>query len=122
MPTKRINLEQETNMHFLTITTIEWIDIFTKMEYFQIICDSLNFCQLLKGLKIFEYVIMPNHLHLITRSINKLSQNISDFKRHTTNEILKLLKQDNRKYILKLLNNSFKRKRSTKIQLWQREN
>src|SRR5680860_165647 len=37
MPPKRINQENENEVHFLTITTIEWIDIFTSCKQ---ICHS----------------------------------------------------------------------------------
>jgi REP element-mobilizing transposase RayT len=67
---------------------------------------------------------MPNHLHLIVKAKNgnKLSQTISDFKKHTTKEIFKLLEKDNRRYIVNLLSNSFARKKDYDKQLWQREN
>ena len=44
MPPKRIYSENEYLMHFLTITVMEWIDIFTKPQYFQIIINSLKYC------------------------------------------------------------------------------
>lgn len=124
MPPKRIYSENENLMHFLTITVIEWIDIFTKPEYFKVIIDSLNFCQTNKELKIFEFVIMSNHIHLIVRANegNKLSQIVSDFKKHTTREILKLLANDSRRYILNLLKNSYSRKKDYDLQIWQRKN
>ena len=124
MPPLRINTENEDSLHFLTITVIEWIDIFTKPEYFNVIIDSFKFCQKNKGLKIFEFVILTNHLHLIAKAAEgkKLSQIISDFKKHTTREILKLLAKDNRHYILNLINNSFARKKDYEKQIWQREN
>lgn len=37
MPTIRIKNEDENNPHFLTITIIEWLDVFTKPEYFKIL-------------------------------------------------------------------------------------
>jgi len=81
IPPIRINNENENLTHFLTITTIEWIDIFTKQQYFQIIVDSLKYCRENKGLLLYEFVIMTNHLHLIARVKEKykLSQIISDF-------------------------------------------
>lgn len=121
---KRIKQENENLTHFLTITIIEWIDIFTKPQYFQIIVDSLKYCQKNKGLLLYEFVIMTNHLHLIAKAGegNKLSQIISDFKKHTTREILKKLEKDNRKYILNLIKNSFAKKKDYQNQIWQREN
>jgi len=55
-------------IHFLTLTVVKWLDIFTKSEYFQIIIDSLKYCRQYKGLLIQAYVIMINHLHLIVSS------------------------------------------------------
>ena len=124
MPPKRINQENENEVHFLTITIIEWIDIFTKPEYFQIIINSLKYCRKNKGLFLYEYVIMTNHIHLIAKAKEgyKLSQIISDFKKHTTREILKELEKDNRRYILNLVRNSFSKKKDCQNQIWQREN
>lgn len=124
MPPKRIKLENENATHFLTLTIIEWIDIFTKPQYFNIIIDSLKYCRKNKGLLLYEYVVMTNHLHLIiqTSQGRKLSQVISDFKKHTTREILNELKKDNRKYILNLIKNSFAKKKDYQNQIWQREN
>ena len=67
---------------------------------------------------------MANHIHLIskTKERNKLSQIISDFKKHTTRKIIKELEKDNRKYILNLIKNSFARKKGYENQIWQREN
>ena len=48
------------------------IDIFVYDDFFKIIIDSLNFCKKNKGLKLFGYVIMPNHLHLIIKSLKKI--------------------------------------------------
>ena len=111
-------------MHFITLTIIEWIDIFTKPEYFQVIIDSLKYCRKNKGFKLYEYVIMTNHIHLIVRAKegHKLSQIISDFKKYTTREILSLLEKDNRRYILNLFKNSFAKKIGYEKQIWQREN
>jgi len=124
MPPKRIKQENENLTHFLTITIIEWIDIFTKPQYFQIIIDSLKYCRKNKELLLYEFVIMTNHLHLIVKAKeeNKLSQIISDFKKHTTREILKELEKDNRRYILNLIKNSFSKKKDYQNQIWQREN
>jgi REP element-mobilizing transposase RayT len=67
---------------------------------------------------------MANHIHLIVKAKegNKLSQIISDFKKHTTREIIKELEKDNRKYILNLVKNSFSMKKEYENQIWQREN
>ncbi len=124
MPTVRIKNSNENTIHFLTITVIEWIDVFTKPEYFKVIIESLKYCVLNKGLLLYEYVIMTNHIHLICQAKEGsiLFQIISDFKKHTTRNVIKLIKNDNRRYIQNLIRNSFSKKKNYTSQIWQREN
>ena len=75
--------------HFLTFTTVGWIDIFSRQSYRDIILDSLSFCRKEKGLSLGAYVIMTNHLHLIWRAKkNNLSNLIRDFKSFTSKRII----------------------------------
>lgn len=53
------------HLYFVTTTVVNWIDVFTRPKYKQIILDSLAFCQQTKGLEIYAWVLMPNHLHMI---------------------------------------------------------
>ena len=96
----------------------------TKPQYFQIIIDSLRYCRKNNDIGGNMQNVMANHLHLIVKAEegNKLSQIISDFKKHTTREILKELEKDNRRYILNLIKNSFSKKKDYQNQIWQREN
>lgn len=55
-------------LHFITFTVVGWIDVFTRRKYKDIIIDSLKFCQKEKGLLIYAYVIMSNHIHLIVQA------------------------------------------------------
>lgn len=55
-------------LHFLTFTIVGWVDVFTRKETKQIIIDSLKYCIENKGLILYGYVIMTNHLHLIARA------------------------------------------------------
>ncbi len=108
---------------FMTITTIEWIDVFTKEKYFKVLLDSLEYCQKEKGLLIFGFVFMTSHIHLIVScKTGNLADIIRDFKSYTTSKIKKLLINDRRQYILRLLNASCYKKVRTKFQIWQREN
>ena len=44
--------------YFITITVVDWIDIFTRLSQKKVIIDSLKYCQQNKGLEIYAYVIM----------------------------------------------------------------
>ncbi|WP_409049450.1 transposase [Telluribacter sp. SYSU D00476] len=68
------------------------MDVFSRSLYTNEIVDSLKFCQQQKGLEIYAYVIMTNHLHLIvSRANGELSHTIRDFKSFTANRLLNLL-------------------------------
>jgi len=86
-------IQNQKAMHFLTLTTVGWVDVFTRKEYRDIILESLRYCQKEKGLIIYAYVIMSNHLHLIGQAGEKyeLSNILRDFKKFTANTILKAI-------------------------------
>ncbi len=83
----RYKIINEGQLYFITSTIIQWIPVFISEKYFDIIIDSLKFCRKEKGLKIYAYVLIDNHIHLMV-SGEKLELIIQSFKRHTAKEIL----------------------------------
>lgn len=81
--------------YFLTLTVIEWIDIFTRPIYKQVIIESLSYCQKEKGLILYAWCVMSNHIHLIAEAKEgkKLSDILRDFKKHTSKKILQAIKE-----------------------------
>jgi REP element-mobilizing transposase RayT len=73
-------------VYFISFAVVEWLDVFTRNEYKTILTDSLRFCQQKKGMEIFAWCIMTNHVHLIFRSAGeqKPESLIGDFKRFTS--------------------------------------
>ena len=79
-------------MHFVTFTVHRWADVFTRKEYVDIILESFRFCQKEKGLMIYAWVIMSNHIHVIIKSrSHNLSDIIRDFKKYTATRIIKAI-------------------------------
>lgn len=79
---------------FITTTVIDWVDVFTRDEYKQIIAESLDFCRRKKGLQIHAWVLMTNHLHLIAsheESSDKLKTVIGDFKKFTAKKVIQAI-------------------------------
>ena len=82
-------------VHFVTFTVHQWVDVFTRKIYSQIILDSLKYCRENKGLEIFAWVIMSNHSHLILRAKNEnLSDIIRDFRKYTAKKIFKAIQEN----------------------------
>lgn len=82
--------------YFLTMTVVNWIDVFTRPVYKQIIVDSLKYNQDNKGLIIYAWCLMSNHLHLIAEADNNhnLSDILRDFKKFTSKAIVKEIQEN----------------------------
>ena len=83
-------------LYFTTSTVIDWVDIFTRASYRHIVVDSLAYCQKAKGLKIYAWVLMSNHLHMVvsTEGEQTIGDILRDFKKFTNKKILKALEED----------------------------
>ena len=65
--------------------------------YVDILLDSIRFCQQNKGLEIYGWVIMTNHIHMIVRSKSgTLSETIRDFKKFSAKKIVDAIDQNPR--------------------------
>lgn len=110
--------------HFITITTVGWVDVFTRINYTAILDKSLLYCIKNKGLIVMAYVYMTNHIHLIVKSeTNELQNIVRDFKTFTSKEIIKEIKQSNESRKIWMLNKfryeAERTKRTTKYKFWQ---
>ena len=120
-------IHKQDACYYLTLQVVSWADIFTRNRYCKIVVDSLNYCVSEKGLEIFAYVIMSNHIHIIARSSKgELSGVVRDFKSHTSKQILKSIQEEpesRREWLLRLFEDAAsKHKRNEKYQLWTHEN
>lgn len=110
-----------TNFYFTTSTIVDWICVFRERKYFDIIIDSLQYCQKQKGLFILGYVIMLNHIHLITinEEDTSLSDIMRDFKRFTSKKISEELKLDNRTLELTIFREASRKSKQSDYKIWQ---
>jgi REP element-mobilizing transposase RayT len=82
--------------YFLTLTITGWVDVFTRKNQKLLIMKSLKYCQTEKGLVVFGYCLMSNHLHLIARADNKftLSDILRDFKKFTSKALIQEIMEE----------------------------
>lgn len=95
-------------LFYLTFTVVGWADVFTRRIYTDELIKNLIYCQEHKGLEIYAYVVMTNHIHLIARRKEDklLSELIRDFKSFTAKQFLKLIvenPQESRKEWLEMI-------------------
>ena len=115
--------------YFVSFAVVEWLDVFTRNEYKDLLLESLTFCQKEKGMEIYAWVIMTNHVHLVFRSTKGIppGQLLGSFKRHTSKAIVKAITENNRESRKETLLRTFKRhgdKASNvlKHQFWRQDN
>lgn len=106
---------------------VNWIDIFTRKRYRDIIIASLNYCIAAKGLTVYAYVIMSNHVHLLVSSdIMKLSNTIGSLKSHTCKKIIESIctePERRREWMLDLFTEArLSHSRNSNYQIWTHEN
>jgi putative transposase len=102
---EKYKIHEEEKAYFLTMTVVNWIDVFTRKNHKLAIVDSLKYCQENKGLNIFGWCLMPSHLHLIASSSGKptMSEILRDFKKFTSKKIVKQIIEEpesRRKWLL----------------------
>jgi REP element-mobilizing transposase RayT len=79
--------------YFVTLTVVDWIDLFTRKEIAALIIHNLKICQQQKHLQIYSWCMMTSHIHLIASCTEKpLGELLRDFKGFTSKEIIKYLK------------------------------
>jgi putative transposase len=129
MSDRGYSIKDQHAIHFITFAVIQWIDVFTRTEYADIVVESLKFCQQKKGLKVHAWCIMSNHIHLIISAIepNKLSDVLRDFKKFTSSQIIKAIsgniKESRRGWMLWIFKKAGeKNKRNEDYQFWQQDN
>ena len=79
--------------YFLTLTVVDWVDVFTRPVYRHIMIDSLAHCIKEKGLQLYAWVLMSNHLHLVASASgnNSLSDILRDMKKFTSKKIVETI-------------------------------
>ena len=122
-------IENQHGCYFLTFTIVDWVDIFTRRVYKDIVIGSLNYCIASKGLLVFGYVIMSNHIHLIVQAGGDipLSDIIRDFKKFTAKSILDYIEEDNpesrKEWLLhRFRYNASNHLRNSEYQVWTHDN
>lgn len=105
--------------YFVTSTVVDFIPIFMRKRYIDILLQNLNFYRVKYRFKLYAYVIMPEHIHLIIHpsSNTKIASIMRDFKSFTSKKITSQLIIDKRFKILKRLKRSATKK--VKHPIWK---
>ncbi len=119
-------IKDQQALYYCTITTIDWIDIFTRKIYKDILVDSMNYCIQSKGLEVYAFVIMSNHLHfIICTNKEPISNIMRGFKKFTAKQIIEKIQtapESRREWLLsKMAYAGNRNSNNTTYQLWQQD-
>jgi len=115
--------------YFVSFATVGWVDVFTRLQYKDILVEALKYCQKEKGLIVYAWCIMSSHVHLIMEAKEgyKPSDILRDFKKFTSKQLLKAIEenqQESRKeWMLSIFGNAGKyNSNNENFQFWQQHN
>jgi REP element-mobilizing transposase RayT len=115
-------------IYFISFATINWIDVFTRSEYKEELIKCWQHCQEKKGLEIYAWCIMPSHVHMVIRTVDKpLEGIVRDMKSYTSSRLKKLIKEheqeSRREWIMWMMERAGKRHgNNNHWQFWQQHN
>ena len=104
---RKYKFHNAEGVYFVSFAVNGWVDVFTRNEYKDILIKNLEYCRKHKGLEIFAWCIMTNHVHLIIRAGNGyfLSDILRDYKKFTSKAIIKAItensKESRKEWLLK---------------------
>ncbi|MEO8172796.1 MAG: transposase [Sediminibacterium sp.] len=80
---------------FVTLTVVSGVDVFTRRCYCDELVKNIQYCQKQKGLELYAYVIMTNHMHWIAgQKQGKLNDVLRDFKSYSAKQLLSQVYND----------------------------
>ena len=119
---------ESEKLYYVTLTVVGWIDIFTRKEYVYELMKNIKYCQQNKGLELYAYVIMTNHLHMIAKSQTQpLNILLGNFKSYTAKKLIEQIEQNPEKSRKDWLMHMFKfygkgNTQNEEFQFWQNGN
>jgi REP element-mobilizing transposase RayT len=102
MGRSRYKFHEEHYPYFVTSTILEGLPMFCKPQIAQILLDQLVFMQNEKAIKLYAYVIMPNHFHAVVQGKN-LAEALRLTKSYSARRTLEYLKMNGHTRWLKKL-------------------
>jgi len=121
-------IRNNEGIHFITFAVVEWVDVFTRKEYRDILLDSIRYCQKEKGLLVHAWCVMSNHVHLVISSKNNDTSDIlRDFKKFTSKHIIRAIteneQESRREWMLEIFTKAgTANSRNSGFQFWQQDN
>ena len=111
-------ISQDTPALYITPVTKDRLPVFRKDDMKEVLCRAIDEAR--KAFLLFAYVVMWDHLHLLTSRPANTSDVLRVLKSLTARRVIDYLKENNHVRSLEKLRHP-KRERNYQYSLWQRE-
>jgi putative transposase len=124
----KYHLSNSEGIYFITFATVQWVDVLTRPHYKDIVVESLRYCQDKKGLDLYAWCLMTNHVHLIAaaRETYNLSDLLRDLKKYTAKKLIAAIQnpeESRRTWLLWIFRAAGEHNPNNQdYQLWQQDN
>ena len=125
---RKYKFHNKEGLYFVSFATVYWIDVFTRRIYFDEVTKSIIFCKENKGMEVYAWCIMTNHVHLIFRSKEgNPSELMRALKTYTSNAIQKMIstntQESRREWMLWMMERAASKMSNVKHkQFWRQDN
>ena len=116
-------------IYFISFAIVNWVDVFTRRECKDILIENLEYCQKEKGLELYAWCIMSNHVHLIAKAKEGflLQDIMRDYKKFTLKKMIKAITanplESRREWLLDMFIEAGKQNsNNTHFQFWRQDN
>jgi len=115
----RYKTYDEAKTYFTTMSTTNWLPLFSIPQVAQVILNSLQFMHDNNRIRLHAYVIMETHVHMVGTS-KEISDEFRKLKSYTARQIVDYLTMDGPQVLLDQLKfYKKKHKKDQKYQVWQ---
>jgi REP element-mobilizing transposase RayT len=118
--TPKFRISRDSQALYITVVAKDRLPVFQTDAVKRVTCSAIDEARTSGGFLLFAYVIMPNHLHLMTSCPKSSADVLRCVKGLTARRVIDYLKsRDYRSSLAKLRHQEWKRKHN--YSLWQQE-
>ena len=118
--THRFLISQDSPALYITVVTKDRLPVFRTDQMKQVLCTALDEARMSARLLLFAYVVMLDHLHLLTSRPSTTSEVLRVLKGITARRVINHLKENGHSRSLAKLQHQ-ERERKYQYSLWQTE-
>ena len=109
------------HLYFVTTTAVQRRHLFRRDVMKRLIVDSLDCMRLRERLKLYVFVIMPNHIHVIMQCYpeDSLADVMRDLKKHAADRIIRQYRAEGNQPALDFLASMVTRPEKQRYKVWE---